>query len=45
MLPGMVSGLISENIGYQKFFLLIMLFCIVTFAVTAIVKIDEDRSV
>lgn len=45
MLPGMVSGLISENIGYQKFFLLIMLFCLVTFAVTAIVKIDEDRSV
>lgn len=43
MLPGMVSGLISENIGYQKFFLLIMLFCLVTFAVTAIVKIDEDR--
>lgn len=45
MLPGMVSGLISENIGYQKFFLLIMLFCLVTFAVTAIVKIDEDRSI
>lgn len=45
MLPGMVSGLISENIGYQKFFLLIMLFCLVTFAVTAIVKIDEDRCV
>lgn len=44
MLPGMVSGLISENIGYQKFFLLIMLFCLVTFSVTAIVKIDEDRS-
>lgn len=44
MLPGMVSGLISENIGYQKFFLLIMLFCLVTFAVTAVVKIDEDRS-
>lgn len=44
MLPGMVSGLISENIGYQKFFLLIMLFCLVTFAVTTIVKIDEDRS-
>ena len=44
MLPGMVSGLISENIGYQKFFLLIMLFCLVTFAVTAIVNIDEARS-
>ena len=41
MLPGMVSGLISENIGYQRFFLLIMLLCLVTFAVTAFVKIDK----
>ncbi|MBO4664080.1 MAG: MFS transporter [Bacteroidaceae bacterium] len=35
MIPGMVSGLISENIGYQQFFMLIMAFCLVTFAVTA----------
>ena len=42
MLPGMVSGLISENIGYQKFFLLVMLLCLVTFAVTAFVKIDAE---
>lgn len=43
MLPGMVSGLISESIGYQKFFLLIMLLCLVTFAVTAFVKIDNHE--
>lgn len=41
MLPGMVSGLISENIGYQNFFLLIMALCLVTFAVTAFVKIED----
>ena len=41
MLPGMVSGLISDNIGYQNFFLLIMAFCLVTFAVTACVKIEK----
>ena len=43
MLPGMVSGLISQSIGYQKFFLLIMLLCLVTFAVTAFVKIDDHE--
>ena len=41
MLPGMVSGLISDSIGYQNFFWLIMLLCLVTFAVTAWVKIDD----
>ena len=40
MLPGMVSGLISENIGYQSFFILIMALCLVTFAVTAWAKIE-----
>lgn len=42
MIPGMVSGLISENIGYQNFFWLVMAFCLVTFAVTAFVKIKEN---
>ena len=40
MIPGMVSGFISKSIGYQHFFLLIMAFCLVTFAVTACVKIS-----
>ncbi|MBQ6751673.1 MAG: MFS transporter [Bacteroidaceae bacterium] len=43
MLPGMVSGLISENIGYQNFFWLVMAFCLVTFAVTACVKIEAQK--
>jgi len=44
MLPGMVSGLISDTLGYQQFFLLIMLLCLVTFAVTALVKVEAYRS-
>ena len=43
MLPGMVSGLISENIGYQNFFWLVMAFCLVTFTVTACVKIEQEQ--
>lgn len=43
MIPGMVSGLISENIGYQNFFWIVMAFCLVTFAVTAFVKIEDHR--
>ena len=42
MLPGMVSGLISENIGYQNFFWLVMAFCLVTFTVTALIKVDAS---
>ena len=43
MIPGMVSGLISENIGYQNFFWLVMAFCLVTFTVTAFVKIIDHK--
>ena len=43
MIPGMVSGLISENIGYQSFFWIVMAFCLVTFAVTAFVKIEDHQ--
>ncbi len=43
MLPGMVSGLISENVGYQTFFLIVMAFCLVTFTVTALVKVNDEE--
>lgn len=42
MIPGFISGFISNSIGYPKFFLIVMLFCLVTFTVTALVKIDES---
>lgn len=37
MLPVMISGYISTNVGYPMFFNIVMLFCLVTFAVTATV--------
>ncbi len=40
MLPGMVSGFISESTGYQTFFLIVMALCLVTFVVTALVRIE-----
>ncbi len=42
MLPGMVSGWIKDAVGYQTFFLLVMGFCAITFAVAALIKIDAD---
>ncbi len=37
MLPGMLSGVISDRLGYPMFFLTVMACCLVTFAVTALV--------
>ena len=40
MLPGMISGKIQEWIGYENFFIWVMVCTIVTFVVSAIIKID-----
>ena len=42
MLPGMLSGALQEWMGYKGFFLWIMACCIVTFVVSAFLKIDKD---
>lgn len=42
MLPGMVAGDIQERVGYFNFFLIVMVCCIITFAVTALLKIDPE---
>ena len=42
MLPGMLSGVLQEMMGYQGFFLWIMACCAVTFVVSAFLKIDEE---
>jgi PAT family beta-lactamase induction signal transducer AmpG len=42
MLPGMVSGLIKDMVGYQTFFVIVMITCVITFVVTAMLKIDPD---
>ncbi|MCR5850210.1 MAG: MFS transporter [Bacteroidaceae bacterium] len=44
MLPGMVSGWISDQMGYSQFFIAVMGFCLVTFAVTALVRLPEEES-
>lgn len=42
MLPGMVSGKIQEWLGYENFFVWVMLCTTVTFAVSALVKINPQ---
>ena len=42
MLPGMVSGWMSDQMGYQQFFIAVMAFCLVTFAVTALVRLPKE---
>ena len=42
ILPGMLSGALQEWMGYKGFFLWIMACCIVTFVVSAFLKIDKD---
>ncbi len=40
MLPGMASGWLKDLLGYQHFFIAVMAFCVITFVVTAFIKID-----
>lgn len=42
MLPGMAAGWLQEQLGYRLFFIWIMACCAVTFAVTALLKIDPE---
>ena len=42
MLPGMVSGFIKDAVGYQVFFNIVMVTCIITFVVTAFLKIEPE---
>lgn len=42
MLPGMVSGYLKDMVGYKSFFIIVMLCCVITFAVTALVKFNPD---
>ena len=45
MLPGMVSGWMSDMMGYSQFFIAVMGFCLVTFAVTALLHLPEEERV
>ena len=41
MLPGMMAGALQEWMGYQGFFIWVMVCCTVTFAVSAFLKIED----
>lgn len=42
MLPGLVAGALQEWVGYRMFFIIVMLFCSVTFLVSWFIKIDPE---
>lgn len=42
MVPGMFAGWIQERLGYVDFFWWIMICCVVTLAVTALIKVDAN---
>lgn len=41
MLPGMIAGWVQEQIGYQSFFILVMILTIPTFILIPFMKIDK----
>ncbi len=45
MIPGMISGWIQELVGYQHFFIWVLVATIPSFIVTAYLKIDKDFGV
>lgn len=42
MLPGMMAGWLQELMGYEKFFIWVMICCAATIAVCAFIKIDPN---
>ena len=42
MLPGMAAGWLQELIGYENFFIWVMVCCTATIAVCAFIKIDPN---
>ncbi len=42
MLPGMISGWLQEHLGYQRFFVWVMISTVPGFIVAALVKIDPE---
>ena len=42
MIPGLFAGALQEAVGYQWFFIIVMLACTMTYVVTAYLKIDPE---
>lgn len=43
MLPGMMAGWLADQLGFTLFFTFVVICCAVTFAVSALVKLPEER--
>lgn len=42
MIPGLFAGTLQEAVGYRTFFIIVVITCIMTYVVTALLKIDPD---
>lgn len=42
MIPGLFAGALQESVGYMSFFIIVIAFCSITFAVTSLLKIDPS---
>jgi PAT family beta-lactamase induction signal transducer AmpG len=42
MIPGLFAGELQEMVGYRTFFILVMIFCSVTFITASLLKIDPN---
>ena len=42
MIPGLFAGALQESVGYQGFFLIVILSCLITYLVTSLLKIDPE---
>jgi len=42
MIPGLFAGALQEAVGYQVFFLIVVACCVMTYVVSALLKIDPE---
>lgn len=42
MIPGLFAGELQEMVGYRTFFIIVMIFCSVTFITASLLKIDPN---
>ena len=42
MIPGLFAGALQEAVGYQAFFIIVMVCCAITFLITAFLEVDSN---
>ena len=42
MIPGLFAGKLQEYVGYRLFFVIVVISCLFTFIVAALVKVDPE---